>query len=290
MLSMRLWNKKTALRHQKMRSLRAHFFADRSFMTEVKRQRDMADSKGLQKKEKSFIVKRAAMAAAVLLAVLAVSSGIYVNTYYHADASVGAFLVSDEQVRVEKTEYGWLLDGPSEENAMVFYPGAKVEETAYAPLLHRFAEEGMDVCLVKMPFRLAFLGIGKASDVMAQYDYENWYIGGHSLGGAMAAAYAARHGDALAGVVLCAAYPIGALDQHMTEICVYGSEDGVLDPKRLESSRAYAPETCFEHVIEGGNHAQFGNYGPQRGDGAATISAEEQQRAAADYIAGHIAS
>ena len=159
MLSMRLWNKKAALRHQKMRSLRAHFFADRSFMTEVKRQRDMADSKGLQKKEKSFIVKRAAMAAAVLLAVLAVSSGIYVNTYYHADASVGAFLVSDEQVRVEKTEYGWLLDGPSEENAMVFYPGAKVEETAYAPLLHRFAEEGMDVCLVKMPFHLAIFGV-----------------------------------------------------------------------------------------------------------------------------------
>ena len=116
------------------------------------------------------------MAAAVLLVVLAVFWGIYVNTYYHADESAGAFLVSDEQVRVEKTEYGWFLDGPSEENALIFYPGAKVEETAYAPILHRFAEEGMDVCLVKMPFRLAFFGISKASDVMAQYEYENWYI------------------------------------------------------------------------------------------------------------------
>ena len=29
--------------------------------------------------------------------------------------------------------------------------------------------------------------------------------------------------------------------------------------------------------IEGGNHAQFGNYGPQKGDLPATISAEEQQ-------------
>ena len=109
-------------------------------------------------------------------------------------------------MRVEKTEYGWFLDGPSEENALIFYPGAKVEETAYAPILHRFAEEGMDVCLVKMPFRLAFFGISKASDVMAQYEYENWYIGGHSLGGAMSAVYAADHGDELKGIVLLAAY------------------------------------------------------------------------------------
>ena len=179
----------------------------------------MTYSKDLQKKqkgfivkraamaaEKGFIVKRAAMAAAVLLVVLAVFWGIYVNTYYHADESAGAFLVSDEQVRVEKTEYGWFLDGPSEENALIFYPGAKVEETAYAPILHRFAEEGMDVCLVKMPFRLAFFGISKASDVMAQYEYENWYIGGHSLGGAMSAVYAADHGDELKGIVLLAAY------------------------------------------------------------------------------------
>ena len=280
MLSMRLWNKKAALRHQKMRSLRAHFFADRSFMTEVKRQRDMADSKGLQKKEKSFIVKRAAMAAAVLLAVLAVSSGIYVNTYYHADASVGAFLVSDEQVRVEKTEYGWLLDGPSEENAMVFYPGAKVEETAYAPLLHRFAEEGMDVCLVKMPFRLAFLGIGKASDVMAQYDYENWYIGGHSLGGAMSAVYAADHGEELRGLVLLAAYATKKLDDDLTEIVLYGSEDGVLNRAKIEEGREFAPSVTghyLEKVIEGGNHAFVGSYGRQEGDGEAGITAQEQQ-------------
>ena len=248
-----------------MRSLRAHFFADRSFMTEVKRQRDMADSKGLQKKEKSFIVKRAAMAAAVLLAVLAVSSGIYVNTYYHADASVGAFLVSDEQVRVEKTEYGWLLDGPSEENAMVFYPGAKV---------------GGYLQKRTCKFRLAFLGIGKASDVMAQYDYENWYIGGHSLGGAMSAVYAADHGEELRGLVLLAAYATKKLDDDLTEIVLYGSEDGVLNRAKIEEGRQFAPSVTghyLEKVIEGGNHAFVGSYGRQEGDGEAGITAEEQQ-------------
>ena len=249
-------------------------------MTESKRQQDMADSKDLQKKQKGFIVKRAAIAALVLLAVIAVLGGIYVNTYYRADASAGAFLVSDEQVRVEKTEYGWFLDGPSAENAMVFYPGAKVEETAYAPILHRFAEEGMDVCLVKMPFRLAFLGINKASDVMARYDYDNWYIGGHSLGGAMSAVYAADHGDELKGIVLLAAYATKKLDDDLLEIVVYGSGDGVLNRAKTEEGRQFAPGiegNYLELVIEGGNHVLMGNYGRQKGDGEAGITAEEQQ-------------
>ena len=240
----------------------------------------MADSKDLQKKQKGFIVKRAAIAAAVLLAAIAVFLGIYVNTYYHADKTAGAFLVSDEQVRVEKTEYGWFLDGPSEENAMVFYPGAKVEETAYAPLLHRFAKEGMDVCLVKMPFRLAFLGIDKASDVMSQYDYENWYIGGHSLGGAMSAVYAADHGNELRGAVLLAAYATKKLDDDLLEIVIYGSEDGVLNKAKTEEGRQFAPSTegnYLELVIDGGNHAFIGSYGRQKGDGEARITAEEQQ-------------
>ena len=83
----------------------------------------------------------------------------------------------------------------------MFYPGAKVEETAYAPLLRAIAEAGMDACLVKMPFRLAIFGVDRADRVMAAHDYERWYIGGHSLGGAMAARYAAGHASRLAGVV-----------------------------------------------------------------------------------------
>ena len=224
----------------------------------------------------------------IVLAALAGTFIVYTGDYYRADDAALRALESFGGVRVMRTGYGYRFDGPSEDAALVFYPGGKVEAEAYAPFLRRLAASGVDVCLVRMPFRLALFGIDSADAVMAQHDYPRWYVGGHSLGGAMAAAYATHHGNALAGVVLCAAYPTGALDQHMTEICVYGSEDGVLDPKRLEASRAYAPETCFEHVIEGGNHAQFGNYGPQRGDGAATISAEEQQRAAAAYIVSHI--
>jgi len=209
---------------------------------------------------------------------------VYTMNYYHADATAQDALVSDDTVHVTQTSYGWLFDGPSEQNALIFYPGAKVEETAYAPLLHLLAREGMDVCLVRMPFHLAIFGANNADLVMAQHDYEHWYIGGHSLGGAMAASYAAGHGDRLNGLILLAAYPTKPLNKALLEISIYGSEDGVLNMEKIEAGKAYAPEDYREYVIAGGNHAQFGNYGEQRGDGPAAVSGEEQQEMTVRYI------
>ena len=74
----------------------------------------------------------------------------YTGQYCHADAAAAAALVSDRNVAVSQTDYGWFFDGPSEDDALIFYPGGKVEETAYAPLLRGLAEQGMDVCLVKI--------------------------------------------------------------------------------------------------------------------------------------------
>ena len=227
--------------------------------------------------KRRLLSRCAAVLAAVLLVVFA-AFGVYVSIYYRADETVKEYLVSETgTVMLSETNYGWFLDGPSDENAMVFYPGGKVDEKAYIPLLYRFAEEGMDVCLVKMPFHLAVFGIDKADEVMPQYDYENWYIGGHSLGGAMGAAYAAGHADELRGVVLFAAYATKKLDDSLKEIVIYGSEDGVLRLSKLREGRQFAPKRYFEHVIEGGNHALFGNYGEQEGDGTGLISAQEQQ-------------
>lgn len=218
----------------------------------------------------------------IIVAVLVVAFLAYVSVYYHADQT--AALESDEDVSVTQTAYGWKFDGPSESAALIFYPGAKVDEKAYAPFLHQLAEEGMDVCLVKMPFHLAFFGIDRAEDIVSEEDYADWYIGGHSLGGAMAAVYAAEHGDALDGVILCAAYPTKPLDEDLTEVLIYGSEDGVLNMEKVEEGAQYAPSDVTEHVIEGGNHAQFGNYGEQKGDGTAEISAEKQQEEAVKVI------
>ena len=219
-----------------------------------------------------------------ILALLICAFFLYTGIYYHADDVAYKAMMSDERVEVVRTGYGWLFDGPSEETALIFYPGAKVEAQAYAPMLRLLAEEGMDVCLVEMPFRLAFFGLNKAEAVMREHQYGRWFIGGHSLGGAMAASYAHNHGERLAGVILFAAYPTKALDNHLTEVSIYGSEDGVLNMEKIAAGKAYAPDAFFECVIEGGNHAQFGNYGVQKGDGTAGISAQEQQRQAVQFI------
>ena len=223
-----------------------------------------------------------------LLIVFAGTFLVYAGIYYHADESALKALASDGTVTVSATCYGWYFDGPSGENVLCFYPGAKVEETAYAPLLHELAEQGVDVCLVKMPFRFAFFGANKADEVLAAYDHPNKYVGGHSLGGAMAAAYAADHAQDLSGVILFAAYPTKDLSGIPVLISIYGSEDGVLHMDKVISGRAYAPADYTETVIEGGNHAQFGNYGEQRGDGTAAVSREEQQAQAVNSIIQNI--
>ena len=238
----------------------------------------------MMRNHKNRSLKWILMVPVCVVVILAVGLGLYVMEYYHADANALAALESDEAVAVTQTEYGWYFDGPAQKDALIFYPGAKVEEAAYAQLLHRLAAEGMDVCLVKMPLRLAFLGAGKAGDVMSKYSYERWYVGGHSLGGAMAANYAAEHGSELTGLVLLAAYPTKELDDSLMVVSIYGSEDGVLNMENLAKGDAYLPATALKSVIEGGNHAQFGDYGAQDGDGEASISAKDQQKQTVETI------
>lgn len=216
------------------------------------------------------------IAAGIILAVLLLFFA-YTADYYRADDSALPALRSDDTVTVELTDYGFFFDGPSNDHALIFYPGGKVEETAYAPLLRRLAADGMDVCLVKMPFHLAVFGMDLADKVMAQHSCQNWYIGGHSLGGAIAAYYAASNGDALRGLVLLAAYPTKQIGDELSLLSIYGTEDGVLQMDQYEKGKDYWPKDAREVIIEGGNHAQFGNYGLQAGDGTARLTAAEQQ-------------
>ena len=127
-----------------------------------------------------------------IVIIISLITGImaYLNQYYHAEGVEDA-LESDVEVTVTKTEDGYFFDGKGTESAMVFYPGAKVEEISYAPLMKQLAANGLDCYLVTMPGNLAIFGMNKATDVMTAYKYKHWYIGGHSLGGAMAASYAA---------------------------------------------------------------------------------------------------
>ena len=190
-----------------------------------------------------------------------------------------------DSVSVTEMSDGLYLDGPGDNAAMIFYPGAKVEYTAYLPLLSDLAEQGIDCFLIKMPCNLAFFGQNKAKKIMDSYEYDYWYLSGHSLGGAMAASYASGHLESLNGLVLLAAYPTKSLkSDSFSVLSLYGSEDGVLNMEKMEEGKAYMPVDYAEVCIEGGNHAQFGNYGEQKGDHVADISREEQQAQTVEAI------
>ena len=247
---------------------------------------------------------RTALAAGITVLLLCGGSLGYLMTYYKADDSALACLrgesgpsaatpSSDTQkpVRVDAIDGGYLLDGPGTETAILFYPGAKVDEAAYAPLLYRLAEGGVDCILVKAPFHFAFLG-HKAEEYMSKYSYPDWYIAGHSLGGVVAAKMAAQadrtngsgESPLVKGLVLLASYPTEKLPDSCRLLSVYGSEDGCLNRAAYAKSREFWPQKAQELVIEGGNHAQFGAYGLQNGDGTAAIKTEEQM----DRTAGTI--
>ena len=226
----------------------------------------------------------------LVLTLLAAGIGIYlyISDYYPASAEAFALLESEQQaVQVSQVENRIVFQPEAPQAGLIFYPGGKVEAEAYAPLLEACAERGILCVLLRMPGNLAVLDRNAADGVAADYpEVTDWYIGGHSLGGAMAAGYAAKHTEALAGLVLLGAYSTADLtDSGLRVLSIYGSEDGVLNREKYDSNHANLPADAAELVIQGGCHAGFGSYGPQDGDGTPTISGEEQIARTADAIA-----
>lgn len=223
----------------------------------------------------------------ILLALIGAIIGFciwYVNDYYHV-TNRGAALADTDTVTVSATDFGYSFDGLGEDNALIFYPGAKVEDLAYADLLKHIAAEGVDCYLMHMPCNLAFLGMNKANGIIDAYSYEHWYLAGHSLGGAMAASYAADKSDKLDGLIFLAAYSTSDLsDSDLKILSIYGSEDKVVNMGKIEQGRELMPSDYEEFQIDGGNHAGFGDYGEQSGDGTATISGDEQRAQAVTKI------
>ena len=196
-----------------------------------------------------------------------------------------AALESDEQVHV--TTDPWLIFTPVTtpvKGGFILYPGGRVDERAYAPAAHAIAAEGYLVVITPMPLHLAVFAPNRAQEVMAAYPkVTEWAIGGHSLGGAMAANYVYNHPEPVDNLILWAAFPAEnnslADRTALAATSIYGTADGLATVAEIEASRALLPPDTHFVPIEGGNHAQFGWYGPQKGDNPATISREEQQHA-----------
>ncbi|MGN0352582.1 MAG: alpha/beta hydrolase [Roseburia sp.] len=236
-------------------------------------------------KGKNHIWKKILIVLIVIIAEIIAAFGIYVANYYHATDITFA-----EEENITKVEYdNYIVYGDSTEGtAFIFYPGGKVEAEAYEPILCEIVKGGGCAILVKMPFHLAIFNPDAADCIMQDFpQIEHWYIGGHSLGGAMAADYAAEHAEKLEGLILFAAYPTKEISEDLFVLSLYGSEDKILNIEKYLDSKELAPQ-MFEVVIQGGNHAQFGNYGEQKGDGTASISEIEQWETAADYVIASI--
>ncbi len=178
--------------------------------------------------------------------------------------------------------------GGAAASGLVFYPGGLVDHRAYVPLAALVARAGHPVAIVRMPLDLAVLGKRRGLAVPPLLPgVGRWAIGGHSLGGAMAADLVHDEPGRFAGLVLLAAYPPGSASIASTALPVLsltGTRDFVVDRGKLEGSRALLPIATRFVTIDGGNHAQFGDYGPQKGDGEPGIGRDEQLAVAAGEI------
>lgn len=242
------------------------------------------------KKKKSH---KGIIIAVVILLILAGLTGVhlYIRDYYHATRTAEVAAAGDSAVSVTKSKhyYSFAPTDPKLEKkgGIIFYPGAKVEETAYAPLLKELASQGYEVFLARMPAHLAIFGQNRADEIIENNPHiTEWTMMGHSLGGAMAASYASSHEEEIDSLVLLAAYSTKDLSESgMQVLQVYGSRDLVLNMDSVEKYADYLPEDALTYVIDGGNHANYAYYGEQKGDGEATITREEQQEELLDLMA-----
>lgn len=204
-------------------------------------------------------------------------------------------------VQQEKANY--LLLTPKDnslqkQTGILFYPGGLVDPHAYIQPLQELTAAGYPVVIVKVTGNLAIFNVGKAAQFRNLVPVEKWVIGGHSLGGVIASYDVRDAPEDYAGLFLWASFPGEAgsvADWQGAVLSLSGEKDGLALAEDVEANKAYLPSpvvvqdiadfprnstagTTIYHEIQGGNHAQFGSYGPQNGDGAASISKEQQHQ------------
>lgn len=234
--------------------------------------------------------KRTTICIAISVLVLGMLLGaclIYLGNDYPSDtAAIEAYCVRPSVTEQTLESGDMVFDPGNAKVGLIFYPGGKVEHTAYTALMRELAANGIFCVLCKMPLGLAVFDIHAADDVREAFpNISHWYIGGHSLGGAMAAAELSKHDGAYDGLILLGAYSTEDLSNDQIQVLsLYGSEDQVMNWEKYEENKRKLPADLREVVIEGGCHAGFGMYGVQSGDGVPTITSAEQIKICAAQI------
>lgn len=215
-------------------------------------------------------------------------------------------LESDDFVQVTTLPNRWILFDPAPEpqvelgnhpQGLIFYPGGRVDYRSYAPALRKIAETGLPVVLVPAPLNLMVLGSGRARQVLERFPQVNeWALAGHSLGAAMAAYLLYSQPELqnqITSLVLWAGYPAEGWDlssSNVSVLSISAEKDLVFNRESFTNTKILLPENTQFIEILGGNHAGFGDYGPQPNDGRATITWERQSTEVAVITAGFIFS
>jgi len=250
----------------------------------------MTSEKPKQPSRTRTVVRWTALVLGVLLAVAIGVFLIWALTPLGPTEEALAALESGRGVSVVESRDGWVftpLSSAETTTGLVFYPGGRVDARSYAPFARDLAARGHRVAIAKMPLSLAVFNPNAADEFIGApgSGVLAWAVGGHSLGGAMAAQYASTHQGPVTGLLLLASYASGKQDMsgaRMAAADVTATNDGVLDQANWKAGQALLPKATEHWVIAGGNHAQFGDYGAQPGDNPATITGAEQRRQAVD--------
>lgn len=207
----------------------------------------------------------------VLLFLAAAGGLLYLGTPFHGSEASVQSVQGDDRIEIHESGGTYVLEpaGVDARTGLVFYPGARVAPDAYLSSLAPVVREAnVTIVVPRMPFNLAVLDQDAADGVIdRRTDVERWYVGGHSLGGAMACRYARSNPERVAGLVLFGAYcdrSIAGTDLRV--LSVAGEADTVLDRDAYRRNLANLPEDAAVHELPGVNHTQFGSYTGQPGD------------------------
>jgi len=227
----------------------------------------------------------------VAFIVILISGFVFLSQYSPATESEIDFVLNNEDGFLYEENKSYISLSPAEPLGIniIFYPGGNVDEKAYIPMFAELAKEGIGIYIIKMPFRLAVFNINGADEVLqvikSLSQNDKIYLSGHSLGGAMISVYASRNPGVFDGLILLGAYSTSDISQTgLKVLSIAGTEDMVLSRENFEKYMNNLPSDAVVLEIEGGNHAYFGNYGEQKGDGVATISRKKQQEVTINAI------
>ena len=223
----------------------------------------------------------------LLFTVLGLGFVGWAKQVYEAEEEPLALARANEKVVITDTaQYIWIKPEAVTSNALIFYPGAKVDPHAYLWKLSDISiMNNLQIFITKPGIKMAIFGIRQADIVRKDFpEVSNWYVGGHSLGGAMACFYAKQNPE-LAGVILFGSYCSTDISDHEGRfLSITGGRDDLTSSDTVNENRSHLPASAVMREIPGMNHAQVGDYGQQDGDTPASISDEEVKEALSGLV------